>query len=47
MFAIPALPTLALLGNYAASKFDLVALEGAFQVFVQFRFTIENIDHTV
>jgi hypothetical protein len=45
--ATPAFPSLTIRGNYAAAKFDLKSLQGAFKIFIHFRLAIKDIDHPV
>jgi len=47
MAALPAFPSEAVRGNYASGKFNLVAIYGSFQVFIQARLAIEEIYHLV
>jgi hypothetical protein len=43
----PAFPSLTIRGNYAAAKFDLKFIQGAFKIFIHYRLAIKDIDHPV
>jgi hypothetical protein len=45
--ATPAFPSLTIRINYAAAKFDLKSIQGAFKVFIHYRLAIKDIDHPV
>jgi len=47
MATSPALPALTIPGNQTAAKFNLAGSQGAFEVGIQIRLAVEDIDHLV